>query len=261
MSHELPRVKRPLEPKSRALVIGASTGIGAALASELATQGYMVALVARREDELQNLCNAILADAPEDGWARAYVHDVTEFQEIPGLFQRIVRDLGGLDLIVYVAGAQPPVVLEEYSFEKDQQMVETNLLGAIAWLNLAAIRFQRAGEGHIVAVSSIAADRGRVNSPVYGASKAGLDTYLEALRNRLTRHGVTVTTIKPGFVDTVLLKNAPRTFWVISPAKSAQLIIRAIRRNKQLVYVPARWRLVSLVIRNIPSILFRRLSI
>jgi len=261
MSHELQPVKRPLEPKSRALVIGASTGIGAALASELAAQGYMIAVVARRDDELHTLCDAVLAGASEDGWARAYVHDVTDFQETPGLFQRIVRDLGGLDLIVYVAGAQPAVALEEYSFEKDQLMVRTNLLGAIAWLNLAAIRFQRAGEGHIVAVSSIAADRGRVASPVYGASKAGLDTYLEALRNRLTRHGVTVTTIKPGFVDTVLLKNAPRTFWVISPATAARLIFKAIRKKRQLVYVPARWRLVTLVVRNIPSILFRRLSI
>jgi short-subunit dehydrogenase len=231
------------------------------MASELAAQGYMVAVVARREEKLAHLCDAILADASDDAWARAYVHDVTDFETVPGLFQTIVRDLGGLDLIVYVAGAQPMVALDEYSSEKDALMVETNLLGAIAWLNLAAIRFQRAGAGHIVGISSIAGDRGRVASPVYGASKAGLDTYLEALRNRLSRHGVAVTTIKPGFVDTVLLKNAPRTFWVISPAVASRQILRAIRKKKQLAYIPARWRLVSLIVRNVPSFLFRKLNV
>jgi short-subunit dehydrogenase len=131
----------------------------------------------------------------------------------------------------------------------------------MAWLGQAAVRFERAKAGHIVAISSIAADRGRRLNPGYNASKAGLDTYLEALRNRLTQHGVTVTTIKPGFVDTVLLENAPKTFWVISPAKAAAIIHRAVQQKKQLIYVPGRWRFVSLIIRNIPSVIFRRLNI
>jgi short-subunit dehydrogenase len=81
------------------------------------------------------------------------------------------------------------------------------------------------------------------------------------LRNRLSRYGVNVTTIKPGFVDTVMLKNAPKTFWVISPEKAATAIYGAIRAKKQVVYVPARWWLVSFIIRHIPSIIFRRLNI
>jgi short-subunit dehydrogenase len=70
-----------------------------------------------------------------------------------------------------------------------------------------------------------------------------------------------VTTIKPGFVDTVLLKNAPKTMWVISPEKAASRIYQAIRRRRQVAYIPARWRLVSLFIRNIPSVIFRRLNL
>jgi short-subunit dehydrogenase len=99
-----------------------------------------------------------------------------------------------------------------------------------------------------------------VGSPVYNSSKAAFSTYLEALRNRLTRHGVTVTTIKPGFVDTVLLENAPKTFWVISPEEAAERIVKAARQKKQTVYIPARWRLVSLIIHHIPSFILRRLS-
>jgi NAD(P)-dependent dehydrogenase (short-subunit alcohol dehydrogenase family) len=260
MTNEPIKVTRPLESNLRAIVVGASSGIGAALVRELSRQGYIVAAVARREIKLAELCDEI-NDAGNGTHALAYSHNVTDFEEIPATFQTIVSDLGGLDLIVYVAGIQPRVAPNEYNFEKDTSTIKVNLLGAIGWLNQAAVRFERAGEGHIVGVSSIAGDRGRVGSPAYNTSKAGLDTYLEALRNRLSRHGVTVTTIKPGFVDTVLLENAPKTFWVISPQEAATHIYGAIKRKRQTAYVPARWRLVSLVIQNIPSFIFRRLSI
>lgn len=245
---------RPLEPSNRAIVIGASSGIGAAFAQELARQGYTVAALAPFADELEKVA------AAGNGRIHTYVHDVTHTDEIPALFQQIVHDLGGLDLVAYIAGVQPVVALDEYDFEKDAAMIHVNLLGAIAWLNQAAPRFERAQAGQIVAISSIAGDRGRVGAPVYNTSKAGLSTYLEALRNRLSRHGVTVTTIKFGFVDTPLLENAAKTFWVISPQKAAQAILKAVQKKRQTVYAPARWGLVALVIRHIPSFIFRRMS-
>ncbi|MCA9925800.1 MAG: SDR family NAD(P)-dependent oxidoreductase [Anaerolineales bacterium] len=255
---------RPLEPKARAIVVGASSGIGAALVRELAGQGYVVAALARREATLQALCDSINAvgagSTAVSPLTLPYAHNVTDFEEIPALFQQVVSDLGGLDLIVYVAGVQPAVALNEYSFEKDKTMMHVNVLGTMAWLNEAAVRFERTGSGHIVGISSIAGDRGRVGAPGYNSSKAALNTYLEALRNRLTRQGVTVTTIKPGFVDTVLLENAAKTFWVISPKEAAVQISKAIKRRRQTVYIPARWGLVGLIIRHIPSFIFRRMS-
>ena len=252
-------ILRPLEPQKRAIVIGASSGIGAALVRRLTWQGYRVAALARREGELQALRSAAETKSPDRADSRVliYVHDVKDHAEIPSLFQDIVRDLGGLDLIVYAAGTQTRVDRNEYNFEKDSAMMEVNILGAIAWLNQAAVRFDRAGYGHIVGISSIAGDRGRVGAPGYNTSKAALNTYLEALRNRLARRGVTVTTIKPGFVDTRLLANAPKTFWVISPEDAAAQIYLAIRRKKGTVYVPRRWALVGLIIQHIPSFIFK----
>jgi short-subunit dehydrogenase len=251
---------RPLEPRQRAIVIGASSGIGAALVRELAHSGYRVAAVARREAKLQELSDSVNT-AVSPNAVSIYSHSVTNTDEIPSLFQTIVQELGGLDLIIYAAGVQPSVTVDEYNFEKDRKMVEVNLLGGIAWLNQAAHRFERAGKGSIVGIGSIAGDRGRVGSPVYNTSKAGFATYLESLRNRLTRHGVTVTTIKPGYVDTVLLReNASNPFWVISPQDAAAQIHKAVQRRKQTVYVPARWGLVGLILHHIPSIIFRRLS-
>ena len=253
--------ERPLEPQRRAIIVGGSSGIGAALARKLVAEGYVTAVLARREVKLKELCQSINVEATAPAQAIPYVHNVTDFQEIPGLFQAIVRDLGGLDLILYIAGVQPIVTANEYNFEKDARMIKINVLGAIAWLNEAAVRFERANGGHIVGISSIAGDRGRVGSPVYNTSKAALSTYLEALRNRLSRHHVTVTTVKPGFVDTTLLENAAKTFWVISPDEAANQIYQAITRQRQTVYVPARWGFISLVIQHMPSFIFRRLNI
>ena len=106
----------------------------------------------------------------------------------------------------------------------------------------------------------LAQDRGRIGRPVYNASKAGMDTYLEALRNRLWRHGVQVTTIRPGFVETPMtaglqLKGA------IAADKAAELILKARDGKKAIAYVPAKWRLIMFVSRNIPSFVFRKLSI
>ena len=97
--------------------------------------------------------------------------------------------------------------------------------------------------------------------PAYTASKAGLHTYLEGWRNRLTRYGVTVTTIKPGQVQTALLKNADRERRPISVEAAAELIWKAIMRRRATAYVPARWALVGWVVRHLPSFIFRHLNI
>lgn len=259
MSRDTTDPTRPLEPQKRAIIIGASSGIGAALVHELAHSGYLVAALARREAKLQSMCEAINAVMGKTA-VLPYTHNVTEYDDVPALFQKIVGDLGGVDLVIYNAGVLHQVSIDEYNFEKDRAMMEINALGAMAWLNQAALRFERAKAGHIVGVGSIAGDRGRVGSPVYNTSKAALHTYLESLRNRLAKVGVAVTTIKPGFVQTQMLEGASRTFWVISPEQAAETIHRAIKRKAQVVYVPWQWRLVGLIIQHIPSVIFRRLS-
>jgi len=220
-----------------------------------------LALVARREDALAALVAEIGSAAGDPGRARAYVHDVTRAPETPALFQRICRDLGGLDLIIYSAGVMPPVGEDEYAFEKDRQIIEVNLLGAMAWLNEAALRFARAGEGTIVGISSVSGDRGRRGQPAYCASKAALDTYLEALRNRLRRRGVTVVTVKPGPVDTPMSQGVERRPLLISADRAAAQILGAARRRAVTAYVPPTWRPIMFALRQIPSLVFSRLDV
>ncbi len=249
----------PLQPRKRGLIVGASSGLGAALAKRLAREGYTLALLARREGLLADLC----ADLNADGVTRAlaYQHNVTQYAEVPSLLRKIIAELGGLDLLIYNAGINLPPGLENLNAENDIKMVTTNLIGAIAWLAAVGDLFKEARSGQIVGISSVAGDRGRIGNPGYNTSKAGLTIYLEALRNRFTRHGVHVLTVIPGFMQTDMLKAAQGgTPFVISPERAADDIYKAILKRKQLIYTPSNWRWIMLAIKHVPSVIFRRLN-
>lgn len=242
-----------------ALIIGASSGIGAELARQLAREGCKVALVARRREDLQRLADEINTGGKQQAYV--YPHDVREYECVPALFQQIARELGGLDLVLYTAGVMPRVAEDEYDFAKDRLNVEVNLLGAIAWLNEAAQRFGRAKSGCIVGISSVAGDRGRKGNPSYAASKAALNTYLEALRNRVGREGVAVVTVKPGPVDTPMTQGLDKLPLMIPAERAASEILRAARRRAGTVYIPGVWRSIMFIIRHIPSFLFQRQNV
>lgn len=239
---------------ARALVVGASSGMGAEIVRELVRRGYAVAAVARRGVELE----ALRAEAPERILTR--VHDVHATEAVPALFEELVLSLGGLDLLVYAAGVMPRIGPLEFDTPTDAEILAVNTVGAIAWCNPAAEHFQAKRSGVIVGISSIAGDRGRKGNPVYGASKAALSHYLEALRNRLADYGVRVCTIRPGFVETPMTAGLALR-GAVTAAAAAKTIVAYARRGSGVRYVPLKWLAVSLVIRSIPSFVFRRMTI
>ncbi len=242
-----------------AIVVGASSGIGEAMARQLAAEGARVALVARRADELERVRGEI---AGAGGDARVYAHDVRDFEATATLFDRIVADLGGLDLLIYAAGVMPGLEEHEYDFAKDRLMVEVNLLGAMAWMNPAAALMEARQAGTLVGVSSIAGERGRRGNPAYCTSKAALTAYLEGLRNRLGRYGVDVVTVKPGFVETRMTAGMGDLLWMIKPQEAASRSLAMARSGRpRSGFVPRRWGLVAFIIRNIPSFVFRKMNI
>ena len=207
-----PRSKTPSTPAQRAVVVGASSGIGAAMARKLAKEGYQLALLARRKELLDGICAEI-----NQACRRSRVPPHTRMtspiiEAVPSLFRQILQEMQTIDVFVYNSGVMYTIGVDEYNFEKDLPTLEVNLLGGIAWLAQAATLFDRMGRGHLVGISSVAGDRGRVANPPYHAAKAGMSTYLESLRNRLSKKGVHVLTVKPGYVKTDLLPDADTPF-------------------------------------------------
>jgi len=212
-----------------------------------------VAAVARRKERLDELASAF------PGQVLPYVHDVHVYADIPAIFQKITGDLGGLDLFIYAAGVMPQIGHREYSFDKDREVIEVNVIGAIAWLDQAALRFDNVGHGALVAIGSVAGDRGRLGQPAYNTSKAAIATFMEALRNRLHRRGVKVVTIKPGPIDTEMTADL-HLRGAMSAKDAARLILIKSRRSGEH-YLKFSHRIIFGIIRNVPSPLFRKLNI
>lgn len=231
--------------------------MGAELARRLAARGYRVAALARRTGPLEALAQEAEAGP---GSILPIGHDVTDAGAVPKLFEEVVTQLGGLDLFIYAAGVMPEVGPGEYNTEKDFLQFAVNLAGCVAWGNEVALYMQSRRAGTLVGISSIAGDRGRKPNPAYHSSKAAMSTYLESLRNRLSQSGVHVCTIKPGTVLTPMTEGMDGLKWPVPVEAAVDDILRAIDKRKNTAYVPLRWLFVSLVIRHLPSFIFRRLN-
>ncbi len=247
-------------PKPVSIVVGASSGIGECIARRLATAGEQVALLARRGAEVERIAKEINESVGGEV-AVGVQHDVTAWEEVDEVWDGIEAKLGSVGSMYFAAGILEHVAMDEFDTEKDKRHIDINTIGSIAWVNAAARRFAPRGSGMIVGISSVAQDRGRVGRPVYNASKSGMDTHLEAVRNRIWRKGVTVTTIRPGMVETPMTADIEKLVWPISADRAAELTIRCARKNKAVAYIPARWRLVMFIIRSMPSFNFRKLNV
>lgn len=249
----------PSRMSGTAVVVGASSGIGAALAMRLAHEARPVALVARRASELDALVAAINTKVGTTR-AHAFVQDVTDAATVLAVIDRIEQALGPIEELHYTAGVMPDVALDEYPNDKDARMLAVNALGCMHWCNALVPRLVERGRGHIVGVTSVAAVRGRMDRPGYNASKAAQDAYLEALRNRIWRHGVLVTTVRSGPVHTPMTEGL-KIPMPISAERCAVGILRARDRRRAIAYVPWQWWPIMTVIRAIPSFLFRKLKV
>jgi short-subunit dehydrogenase len=237
----------------RAIVIGASSGIGRALALRLAGEGWRVGLAARRLPLLLELQTRI---GPESAVRRM---DVRDPEQAVALLGGLIEELGGADLIVIAAGTGH--VNPDLDWALERETVDVNVRGFTALADAALRYFLRRGRGHLVGISSLAALRGHGAAPAYNASKAYVSTYLDGLRHKVARLHVpvTITDIRPGFVDTAMA-GGPHVFWAASPDEAARQILVAIRRRRRRAIVTRRWRLIAWLIRLTPDVIHRRID-
>lgn len=221
----------------RALVTGASSGIGAALSRRLARRGYEVWLAARRLPELEALAASI---ADDGGVAHPWVLDVSKPEATEASVAKLDADVNGLDLVVAnagVGGGQVPVARQK--FGEVRSVFETNLLGSIATLLAVVPGMVSRGRGHLVGVSSLAAETPLPTAADYGASKAGFSFFLECAAADLIPRGVSVTIVHPGFVKSPLTdRNKFEMPFIVELDRAADIIDRAIQDKRRMCRFP-----------------------
>jgi short-subunit dehydrogenase len=236
----------------RAIVVGATSGIGRQLAIILADNNYKVGITGRRDQLLLNL----QATKPENFIVSVF--DVTAIEDIPEKLKQLTDESGGLDLLVLSSGTGKLNPTLDTSIE--QQTNAVNVTGFTAVADWSFNFFQKQGSGHFAAITSVAAIRGGRQAPAYSASKAYQVNYLEGLRQKVKnlKLPVCITDIRPGFVDTAMAQGDGK-FWVAPVDKAAKQIFKAIENKRDVVYITKRWRLVAFLFRLIPGFLYKRM--
>ncbi|MBI9085008.1 MAG: SDR family oxidoreductase [Desulfobacterales bacterium] len=243
----------------RILITGASSGIGKALALELARRGHHLGLVARREEALKSIGDVIGREAPSIQIEIAGL-DVTDYDAVPQVVNDLAERLGGLDTIVVNAGIGLGEKIGRGDFGKAKQTIEVNLLGAMATVDAAVALFLQKGGGHVVGISSVAAFRGMPRGSSYSASKAGFATYLEALRAEVLRKYIQVTVLYPGYIDTPLNDMLPSRPFLISVEKGAAIIATLIEKKVKRSTVPVfPWNVIGRVLKILPTGMIARM--
>lgn len=236
----------------KAIVIGATSGIGKEVAKVLSQNNYVVGLVGRRAKFLSQLQQEI----PTETHIKCI--DIAQAEKAMDLLEELIREMGGMDLIIISAGVG--FINPGLDWEQEKETINVNISGFAAMANVAFKHFCKQGPGHIVGISSIAALRGSGDAPAYNASKAFVSNYLEGLRHKVSKLGVSinVTDIQPGFVDTAMAKGEG-LFWVAPPEKAAWQIFRAINSKKKHAYITKRWQIIAWLLRAIPDWMYNKL--
>ena len=237
----------------KAIIIGASSGIGKGIALELLKRNYKIGITARRKNRLDE----IKLIKPDSVIVRAFDSSTEENSKN---LDELTRLLGGLDLLIYNSGIG--LINKELSYEKEKKVNKLNVSGFTQVIGWGFNLFTKQKSGHIVTISSIASEIGSGINPSYNASKAYQANYLQGLRFKSNRIKIPIkiTDVRPGFVDTDILQgNKDRLFWVSTVEKACRQIVKGIENERKIIYITKRWKLISLLIKIFPEKILSKL--
>lgn len=233
----------------KAIVIGASSGIGLEVAKLLVGAGWTVGVGARRVERMQQI-----------GAVAVEQIDVTESNATAAL-QQLIDKTGGMDLFFYASG----IGKQNRELHEDIELatMQTNALGFTRMIGAAYRYFALQGNGHIAAITSIAGTKGLGPAPAYSATKAMQATYLQALEQQANKRGldIKITDIRPGFVDTALLSGDVRYPMMLRPERVAKEIVAAINRQSHVRIIDWKYRILTAFWRRIPRFVWRRMKL
>lgn len=240
---------------TKVLIVGATSAIAEEIARIHARRGDTLALLARDAAALSrvatSLGNAVV-------WSEA--GDFTETTANAGRIERAVAALGGIDVALLCHGWLGDQLQSEHDLAHAEQVVATNFTSAMSFVIDLANRFERAGRGSLVVISSVAGDRGRPRNYTYGAAKGALSIYLQGVRSRLYGSAVRVCTIRLGPVDTPMTATHKKNALFAKAEEVAQAIVTLEREGPEDAYVPRYWRPIMSAVRGLPERLFQRFA-
>ena len=251
--------ENPAQQK-RAIIVGASNGMGREVAKLLAADGYIVGLAARRLSRLQEIQKTI----PTQSYIKQL--DASKPEEAIKNFEALIQDMGGLDLLVISITGFYEVDYKNRDWKADKAVFDVDILGFYALARTGLNYFEKQGHGHLVGFSSVDGLRGIAGCPSYSAAKAFCSRYMEAERNRFMQKNlpVIVTDIIPGWInnndDPDYQKNHPKAYWIDSLKDASQEIFQAIKNKDSVAYITKRWQKVADLIKVIPDDLYNALG-
>jgi short-subunit dehydrogenase len=244
------------KPPSTIVITGASSGIGRALALEMARRGNHLGLTARRMPLLEQLREEIHATIDAKLTVELAVLDVCQTATVVPALSDLFTRLGGVDTIVVNAGANDVTNIGKGDLDKELNLIDTNLSGAIATINAATAHFLERGRGHVVGISSLASLQPFCQQAAYSASKAGFSMYLKAARMELRQSGITVTDILPGYIATDIVDgmDISKLPFAIPTSQAAREMARLIEKKVERGVVPAfPWKFVRPFLGHLPE--------
>ena len=235
----------------KAIIIGASSGIGKELAVDLSKRGYILGLTARRTNLLEELTKLCVSDTFIE------FMDMEQHSEARTTLEKLIDRMGGVDIIIYNAG----IGESSGKWEKENQMHQINAVGFAAIANFAFNYFKKEERsGQIVGISSVAGVRGMRHAIGYGATKAFMWNYMQGQRHKAKAEKlpIVITDIRPGFIDTDMTKDQKGMFWVQPAEKAAKQIADSIENKRDVVYITNRWRPLAILMGLMPDFIWHK---
>jgi len=236
----------------KAIIIGASSGIGNGLAELLVENGYKVGITGRKTELLDELKKT------NSNSFMIKTFDATDTKTSVEKLEELTSELGGLDLLILSSGTGE--LNESLIFNIERKVIDLNVTGFTNIVDWAFNYFEKQNYGHLAAVTSAAGIRGSRQAPSYNASKSYQINYLEGLRQKSTKSKkpIFVTDIRPGLVDTNMAKGEG-LFWVMPVEKVVRQIFKAINKRRKVVYVTKRWGFVGRLLKVLPRFIYDRM--
>jgi decaprenylphospho-beta-D-erythro-pentofuranosid-2-ulose 2-reductase len=244
----------------KAVILGGTSGMGRAIAQRLAERGDAVFLLGIGEADLARSAADLKTRSPGGADVGHAVLDLEHPDGFAPALEAADAALGGFDAVIVTAAMFASQAALEADIELARRLLTVNYAHTVVFCEHARKRMLGRGGGRLAVFSSVAGDRGRKPVALYGSSKAGLSTYLEALDHKFHAAGLSVLCVKPGFVKTGMTAGLPAPPFAGEPDQVARDVLRAMDRRKPVLYTPGMWALVMLVIRWLPRFVMRKIE-